>query len=143
MRITQATRLMVDQLRIQFAVGDVTIHLIAAPFTPTPNAVVADFTEADYTGYAAVNVTEAGPVAWDDELLNGVQSFGAAHFQPTGTTVTNTIYGYWVTMNVLTGGSVTELVDVMTLKEPVPLLSTADALDIVYLFKVGAPAGDA
>jgi hypothetical protein len=140
MRMTLATRAMVETLRVTIAANDTVIHLIKAPFTPTPNAVVADFDEADYTGYAAIVVDPVGTIAWDDEFLNGVQSFTNAHFQPTGSAVTNTIYGYYVTATVKDLDP-DRLIDVIVLPTPVPLLGTMDALDLVYQFKIGPPFG--
>jgi len=138
MRITLASRHMLDTLKAVVAVSDAQIHLIKAPFTPTPSAVVADFDEADFVGYAAAEVAPTAGVAWDDDFLNAVISFNSAHFQPTSGATPNTIYGYYVTATVL-DTVVNELVDVFVFDTPVPLLSAADALDVVYLMKLGPP----
>ena len=72
------------------------IHLAKPPFTPNPTSDPASFTEADYTGYAAVTIT-----AWDNPALTPadlaeIVGTTVAQFRPTGTTVTNSIAGFWV-----------------------------------------------
>jgi len=138
MRMTLALRGMLDTILQQVISDDTKIHLIKTPFTPTEDAVIADFDEADYTGYAAQTILPAGTIAWDDAALNAVQSFASAHFQPTASTVTNTIYGYYVTGTVK-APTLDQLIDVFAFDVPVPLLGTADALDIVYEMKIGMP----
>lgn len=70
------------------------VHLFSSNTTPTPATIVGDVTEADYSGYAAKAVTFLAPSISDDgqpELVGTV-----AEFRPTGTTVTNVIYGGWI-----------------------------------------------
>src|SRR5438132_1401876 len=71
------------------------LHLFKNNYTPVEGSTVANFTEADFGGYAAVSLSNAvqtvDHVAWD-----------AITWTRTGTP-TNTIYGAYVTDN---GGTV-------------------------------------
>lgn len=70
--------------------------LAQTPFTPSATSdPTADFTEANYTGYAPQTVTTAlgdrlAGNSWEATLAT------LAAFSPTGTTVGNVIGGYWV-----------------------------------------------
>jgi len=73
------------------------VHLYQNNYNPTPFDVIADYTEATYTGYASQAVASA---AWNPV----VQADGSAgligpglFFNPTGTAITNVVYGYYVT----------------------------------------------
>jgi hypothetical protein len=72
-----------------------TVHLAAAAFAPGPSLTPASFTEATFTGYNPIAV-----VAWDTSHYNGTIALAnnstALSWTPTGTTVANTIYGYWL-----------------------------------------------
>jgi hypothetical protein len=72
------------------------IKLFKSNTVITPDTVLADLTEADYTGYVAQTVT-----AWGTPVLNGdgkAETIAPSHtFAPTSpTTVPNIVYGYWV-----------------------------------------------
>jgi predicted alpha-1,6-mannanase (GH76 family) len=73
------------------------VHLFKNDYVPTPLSVVGDFTEADYTGYAHQVVASAD---WNSVTLSdgsaGIVGPGL-FFNPTGTAVTNVIYGYYIT----------------------------------------------
>jgi hypothetical protein len=63
-----------------------------------PTTVVGDLTEADFTGYAfASDANQVGPIdtAGSQQALTSSQTFIASN----PITVTNTIYGYYVTKN--------------------------------------------
>lgn len=70
-----------------------TIHLFKADFEPSKTTVPADFTEADYDGYASI------AAVWEAVTVKGQQARTAtqlAHFQATGSVTQNTIYGFWI-----------------------------------------------
>lgn len=79
------------------ALGHCTVKLAKAPMTPTVNSVPADFTEADYTGYAAIQLDTLG-VAHIDKNSQAAAAFtDLAIFVATGTiTPVQNIYGYWL-----------------------------------------------
>lgn len=116
--------------------ASVTVRLAKAVFVPSADLVLADITEADYTGYLPQMCAEVG-VAWDDDDGNAVHSFAGAHFQPTGSVITNTIFGY-VTTWAPDAGAV-EVVEQVLFPVPIPMESVADAIDVIPLLKIGQP----
>jgi len=71
------------------------LHLYQNDINPDANSVVGSFTEATFTGYAAIPLTMSA-VALNDSNIPVSQS-NLCHFQPSGTAVTNTIYGLYIT----------------------------------------------
>lgn len=134
---TIALRSILDGLSTVLGTGDVTIRLIAEPVTLTPDMVVADFTEATFSGYAA-SVVEPIGLSWDDEAGNAVLSFGGSHFQGTTGAVQNTIYGWWMTAP-LGPSQAAQLVQAQLFDAPVPILGSQDAIDLVTTLKIGQP----
>jgi hypothetical protein len=63
--------------------------------TPTAGTKLADFVEADFTGYASFTLTAWGTprIAPD---LSGQCISPEAIFASSGPTITNDIYGYWL-----------------------------------------------
>lgn len=110
----------------------VLIALFKNDFAPNQDSLIADFTEADYTGYA-----RSTAVVWGTPFINvdGVAEMIAPgkQFQPSGTTVANTIYGYYV---VDSGG--TDLVYSERFATPVPLAGPLDALPIIPRYLITA-----
>lgn len=74
-----------------------TVHLFSNNFQPTNTSVLTDFTEADFTGYAAVQLTSWTVQAWQSQGA-AVTYSNPANFRPSGTTVLQTVYGYYVTV---------------------------------------------
>lgn len=72
-----------------------TLKLFKNNVTPTQATVAGDFTEADFTGYAAKTLTRAG---WNDPTT--VSNKGRADYSVeqiwTCTGGSNTIYGYYI-----------------------------------------------
>lgn len=120
------------------ATGIVTVHLFKAPVTLAPGMVAADFDEADFTGYAATDVTKLG-VAWDNVNGDAVLSYDGVHFQPTDSVTPNTIYGYYITTGVAAFGGAGSLLRAEVFDVPVPMLGTMDALDLAPVLKLGQP----
>jgi hypothetical protein len=75
-----------------------TINLYQNNYNPTPQSAVGDFTVADYTGYAAVLLTSWQTPSWQSQGA-AVSYANPCVFSPTGTTVPNTIYGYYMTIS--------------------------------------------
>lgn len=71
------------------------LRLFQNDFHPNQTSVLADFTEADYTGYTEADPTW-GAIYYDTPSGLAIASYPAV-FQPTGTTVANTIYGWYIT----------------------------------------------
>lgn len=72
-----------------------TVHLFKNDFTPTQNNVLGDFTEADYTGYTNQAIGTWG-TPYIDFLQRVLIQAPSLQFSPTGSTVTNTVYGYYI-----------------------------------------------
>lgn len=99
-------------------VGLVNVHLAKAPFTPGPDLVIGDMTEADFDGYAALAVDSATAQVFTDpttgeKIIQLDEPAGGWTWITTGVTnLPQTIYGAYVTNsanNVLYGA---ELLDV-------------------------------
>lgn len=72
------------------------VHLFKALANPLgPGTVLGDFTEADYTGYAAQ--TAAFLAAFVNGSGQAESDSPNLLFQPTGTAVVNTVLGFYVT----------------------------------------------
>ena len=97
--------------------------------TPSRNSTLADLGEADYTGYAA-----SAAVVWGAPFLNangdGQVVGGNKQFQPTGTTTTCEVYGYWLEP---TAGSTTPVLAVK-FSSPVPMTGPLSALIVTPSF---------
>jgi hypothetical protein len=72
------------------------VHLAAAPFTPSPTLDLTTLTEATYDGYAAKAITGWGAAHVDQYGQVLVIPSIAIEFTPTGSMISNTIYGYWI-----------------------------------------------
>jgi len=116
------------------------IRLYVNDLDPTADMVLADFTEADYTGYSEVAVDTLG-VAWDDAGGNARQEYEAALFQPTGTAVPNVIVGWYM----VGGGVGLPITDLVMAAErfpvPVTLASAADLVIVQAVLGINQPQG--
>lgn len=77
--------------------GDGDVQLFKNDITPSQLSVYADFTEADFTGYAAVPL---GSIGWGGEGLDldnnaKILANDLAVFTQSGVAVTNTVYGVY------------------------------------------------
>lgn len=107
------------------------IKLAVGAFMPGPASTPADFTEADFTGYAAKDVT-----GWTDPQLDpgpASKTLGTnlIEFRPTGTVVTNICTGFWVE-----GGDGTYLGG-QAFDAPIPMGTTLDSIAIVAQWNQG------
>lgn len=136
-----ALRHLLDITGSLLAAGTTTIKLFQNDVEPTPDMVFADFTEADYTGYADIDVV-AVPVAWDEANGDAALSFEGCHFQPTGSATTNTIYGYYMITGLAAFGGADSVLKAERFPAPIPMLGTMDAIDMVPILRIGQPLDD-
>jgi len=115
------------------------IHLFQNDVTPTADSLPADFDEATYTGYAAANVLILG-LSYDDGAGQALIELAAHAFQPTGTAISNVIYGYWLEGGP-DGPAVGKLYAAARLDEPRTLASGNDILVVQSRFALGFPIG--
>jgi len=130
---TESLRAILQVARTGLYFNTAKIGLFVNDISLTPDMIKADFTEADYTGYAALDADVVGPVTWDDAAGNAVQSFEGVHFQPSGTAVTNVIVGWFL---FLEAG---ELLGAEKFPVPISMAGTADAIDFAPVHKIGQP----
>lgn len=109
-----------------------TVHLYTNDYTPTPQSVVGDFTEATFTGYAAVAVA-----GWTANRLeaSGAVSTDATNVIPfvgPGDATGQSIMGYFVK----SAGGGTPYLYAVKFAAPVPLNSPADVLALVATFRI-------
>lgn len=83
------------------AAGFLTVRLAINPFTPTVNTVLADFTEATYTGYAAITTSIAGatvitdPLTGDRLLVIPPPAGGFIYTCTAAPSPSQSVYGYY------------------------------------------------
>lgn len=73
------------------------IRLFQNDLDPTPSTVLGDLTEATYTGYAMIAVAAWNAGYTEPTTGRGTIVTPLAQFQPTGSAVTNLIYGWYYT----------------------------------------------
>lgn len=103
-----------------------TIDLLKSPIAATPGYVFDPADVADYSGYAQAVVT-----AWGDVYLDPIGGYSFqtyAEFQPTGSGVTNTIYGFVIRA----AGGNPEMV--VAFGNPVPMLGTSSFVAVLPKF---------
>ena len=69
------------------------LRLFKNNFTPSNSSVLADFTEADFTGYSALTLTGGSWTTTQGDPTTGVYAQQAF----TGTGTAQTVYGYYLT----------------------------------------------
>lgn len=110
------------------------LHLIAQAFAPSPSLDPAGLTQATYDGYAPLDIDSFSA---EHIIANGnyiINSLTAPAFSPTGSTVSNTIYGWWLED---TQGNV---VSMGLLPTPKVMAGAGDVLIIVPVVGMGLPA---
>lgn len=82
------------------------VHLFKNNLVPTPNNVLADYTEVlvgDFPGYAPIAITASG-TPFINGAGNAEQVFTDPVFQPSADPVSPlTVYGYFITLHPLVG----------------------------------------
>lgn len=75
------------------ATGDLKLHLYSNNYTPVEGSLLANFTECNAAGYAAITLTGA---SWTVATTTGTTE--ATYAQQTFTfTAAQTVYGYYIT----------------------------------------------
>jgi hypothetical protein len=110
------------------------IRLYSNNYTPTNASLLTNFTEANFTGYTAVTNASWNAPSWAGQGAAVGYSKEVATFQPTGTTITQTVYGYYVTIG--SGGGET-LLGAELFSSPIPMASVEDQINIVFPMSVG------
>lgn len=86
-----------SELRTNWNATAIRIHLFKSNTTPTTSSVLGDFTEADFAGYAALNlITWAAPSVTSHV---GRMTAATRTFTRSTTGAAQSIYGYYVTDN--------------------------------------------
>lgn len=94
-----------DTTTLAPAALNVKVHLANAPFTPSNTLVIGSFTEANFSGYAALlagtgNQQEFVDPASANRIIQLNEPAGGWHWQSTGVAnLPQTIYGYYITDN--------------------------------------------
>jgi len=95
LQITNVAKLILLELKMDY-IRSLRLHLYQNDYVPTGASGIADFTEADFSGYAAQAVDD-----WTDPELNGLNqavTTTALHtFTQTSEDVVCDVYGYYVT----------------------------------------------
>jgi len=101
---------------------------------PMPNMGLGDYVEATYTGYAQESVVWSAPTVADDGTVEVIGIVG--EFRPTGTAVTNAIYGVLLvdtTSLILYGAARFDA-------PPLPMSSPLDAIIVTLRVRI-TPGG--
>lgn len=77
--------------------GEVRVHLFVGATIPTPNSDVGDFVEADFDGYAPLDLVPTAPAENPSGWAQA--DIPTAHFEASGGTTPNTVTGYYLTDN--------------------------------------------
>jgi len=109
-------------------VGPCVIKLFKNDLAPGVDSVIADFVEADFSGYAAIPHV-AGD--WSAPLNLPGPSVGTQtpldHFEQTATTISNVVYGFWLEQT----GPPVVLVTCGRFDTPQNMASIGDTIDIL------------
>lgn len=103
-----------------------TVHLCVNSPNITPGSLPADFTEATFTGYAAVAISTWSAVL--NLMLNVIGIAGSALFVQTGTAITQTVTGYYVT-----DGTGAVFYGAELFPTPVPMSSIGSFVDLTVV----------
>ena len=133
--VTQmATLLSADATTLAPAAGGLKVHLAMANFVPSPTRVIGDFTEATFTGYAAL-LSPVGACQIFTDASTGLVTIqlkepaNGWHWQTTAATgLPMTIYGYYVSDNA----SAT-LYGSALLAAPITLTASAQGIDVAQV----------
>ena len=125
-----ARRQVIDDLKdVGEYLDAVVVKLYQNDYTPNPDTVLADFTEATFDGYAASTA-----IVWGATFTNSVNQAETVgdvkQFTATGATTPNLIYGYYLVSGAtLKGGE--------KFDSPVPVNGVGDAVIVIPRFAFG------
>lgn len=109
------------------------IHLFTNDYLPTGITVIADMTEATYSGYAAEAITWLAVSSADDGTIEVIGTAG--EFRPTDDVVPNQCYGFWIE-----NGAGVLLAAGRFDAPPIPMIDALDALILTPRIRV-TPTG--
>lgn len=110
---------------------EVKVLLFQNDVTPNRNTVLADLDVATFSGYATLTAQTFNPALTDDD--GNTRVIGpVCQFTATAATITNTIYGYYVTD---TAGTL--LLGAERFDEPVEVTGAGDGVALVPTFGIG------
>jgi len=105
------------------------VRLFQNDITPGPASVFADFDEADFDGYAMVEVEMNAPDYDTDG--NPIIVVPSAVFNCNGATTPNTIYGYY-----MVGGVSGEVILAERFTLPQPVVASGDTITVSSVLKL-------
>ena len=117
-------------------IGNGSIGLISAPFTPNSSTTLGILTEANYNGYSRKSIGTSS-VTFTGGDGKAYVEFSTLQFIPSGSSTPNTIYGAFVTF----GNSTTTLVYTEAFSPALPMASTSNQITITPRFGLD-PAGN-
>lgn len=109
---------------------DCLVQLYKNDVVPTPGVILADLTEADFSGYAEIEVAALLAAYLDPEGGASAQ-IPTVQFQHNGGATANTVYGFMVT----TAGGALRLVGYFD--APIPMVASGDAIPLDVKFNFG------
>jgi len=131
---------MLELLRDNAAFDTVLVHLYTNnTLVLLPNVLVADFDEADFTGYVAQALDDAVLIPMLNPLGDLVATFPHVDFVPTGTAVGNTVYGWW--MDGVVAGVGTVVIAAGEFETPLVVTGPLTPVQVEPRFPVGQPRG--
>lgn len=128
-------RMMADLALIVAAINDVDVKLFQNDMTPTEDSGLADFTEADFSGYAASAGAQLS-APYPNEQGLPESNTGLLNYTHSTGLVNNTIYGYY---GVNTG----VLQFAQRFSEPVEMAAASTPLMFVAKYILPLPEGEA
>jgi hypothetical protein len=139
MEISVPNTTLLSQLAELSGVGDLydgaLVHLYKSPVVLSETTELADFVEADFTGYApSTAITWQAPAYAPDgrpTLVGGMKTFDAA----APFTIANTIYGYYIT-----NGAGTVYLWAREFDTPIGISGALQSIDVVPSYPGFAPA---
>jgi len=121
----EALRLLAATIDTAALGASIEIRLFQNDITITNETVLADLDEADYTGYA-MQPAEGMGTAYDDAAGNVMVVYPSKVFQPSGTAVGNTVYG-WYAVGETDSDWDNLLICAQRFPDPLPMNGPADA----------------
>lgn len=111
------------------SLGNASLGLCKAPFTPTVNLAIADITEANYSGYARQGLGTTTTTFTGGDGKEYVE-FTTLRFQPTDTVTVNTVYGLFLVL----ASDTTKLADSDAFTAPIPMSGPSNQITITPRF---------
>ena len=104
------------------------LHLYKNDYTPTIDTILADLTEADFSGYSSVSF--AGSATGVDSDGYPIRESAVVLYEHNGGAIINTIYGFFIMDN-------NQIKYAERLASPVDMETTGDVLTIRLTYRFG------